>query len=289
MDEFYGLALHELFAFATVAREGSLRRASEALHITEPPLSRKIARLEAKLGARLFERGAAGLELTQAGREALEAVAPLLEMAFATEKKLRELEKKQRETLRIGLSGAFEQGVYERFLAKIRANGLALRTCAMPSPGLVREVLKGRLDAAFVALPLDIRGLNLASLGYSEKLCLALPEKPQMAPSAFKLADRKDIRLFWFKRSQNPAFFDNMAIKFKGANFNPQFLQEPPEHEILLARIAAGEGVAIMPESFAVIKRPGVCFCPLEENWRMEMGLIWRETETGELLKRLLQ
>ena len=53
--------------FAAVARGGSIREAAEELHVAQSALSRQILKLEAHLGAPLFQRHARGVELTSAG------------------------------------------------------------------------------------------------------------------------------------------------------------------------------------------------------------------------------
>jgi DNA-binding transcriptional LysR family regulator len=55
-----------------VARHGSFSRAAEALYLTQPAVSRQIAKLEQEAGVRLLERNARGLRLTEAGRVAVE-------------------------------------------------------------------------------------------------------------------------------------------------------------------------------------------------------------------------
>lgn len=61
----------QLKAFLAVVKEGSLGRAAEALHITEPAVSRTIKRLEVQLQAQLFERRTTGMELTSFGQALL--------------------------------------------------------------------------------------------------------------------------------------------------------------------------------------------------------------------------
>ena len=59
--------LQQLQAFATIVASGSLGRAAEVLHVTQPALSRSIRRLEEQVGAPLFERHSKGMQLTAIG------------------------------------------------------------------------------------------------------------------------------------------------------------------------------------------------------------------------------
>ncbi len=73
-----------LLAFNAVCETGSITGAARALHLSQPSISNTIALLERNLGTRLFERGRAGIELTQEGlalQRRAEALATLLEEA----------------------------------------------------------------------------------------------------------------------------------------------------------------------------------------------------------------
>ena len=62
------LNYHHLLYFWTVAKEGSLRRAGERLHISQPTISAQIRQLEEVLGERLFSRSTRRLTLTDPGQ-----------------------------------------------------------------------------------------------------------------------------------------------------------------------------------------------------------------------------
>jgi len=64
------LNYHHLRYFWMVAREGSVRRAAERLHVSQPTVSAQVHALEEALGARLFRRSGRGLALTEAGERA---------------------------------------------------------------------------------------------------------------------------------------------------------------------------------------------------------------------------
>lgn len=62
------MELHQLKTFVTVAREGSITRASERLHLSQPAVSAHIKAIEETLGLSLFERTAKGMSLTSDGQ-----------------------------------------------------------------------------------------------------------------------------------------------------------------------------------------------------------------------------
>ena len=64
------LNFHHLRYFWMVAREGSVRRAAERLHVSQPTVSSQVRSLEAALGVKLFRKSGRGLALTEAGERA---------------------------------------------------------------------------------------------------------------------------------------------------------------------------------------------------------------------------
>jgi DNA-binding transcriptional LysR family regulator len=65
------MSFDQLHSFVTIAEEGALVRAARRLHVSQPPLTRKLRSLEDELGAALFERTARGVQLTPAGEALL--------------------------------------------------------------------------------------------------------------------------------------------------------------------------------------------------------------------------
>ena len=158
--------------------------------------------------------------------------------------------------------------------------GERLRVTRETSPRLARAVRRGGLDAALVALPLEAPGLALRPLPYAEPLQAVLPESwPEARHGSPPLRALSGKSLFWFRRESNPAFFDHMRGVFAHVGFAPTYLEEPAEYDVLLARIASGEGL-------------GLVFAPLAEAalLRVQLGLAvlpGREELADELTREL--
>ncbi|MCW2853225.1 MAG: LysR family transcriptional regulator [Nocardioides sp.] len=73
------MRIEQLEYFAAVTQHGSLRRASERLHISQPALSEAISKLERELGVTLLDRRRSGARISQEGRQLLQHVEGVLE------------------------------------------------------------------------------------------------------------------------------------------------------------------------------------------------------------------
>lgn len=278
----YDLTIKALHYFAVAAEELNLRRAAERLFIAEPPLSRQIRNLELRLGVRLFERHSKGLELTEEGRSALEILQPLLAQYRNAIARLSLLRCDDEDAIMtVGLTTAFERSALERLQLALRNRyGAALHIEWSTSPALVRAVSRGRLRLAFVALPVDLCGLSCRPLGWRDDFVAALPAAwPEARKQTLLLKELNHKPLFWFKRSLNQAFHDFSKKRFREIGFTPDIRQEPLEHDVLLARVQAGEAAALLPGSFTVMGRPGVVYRELEDasGLGMELGVVAKD------------
>ncbi|OZQ43917.1 LysR family transcriptional regulator [Klebsiella variicola] len=270
----HSLDIRLLRAFAVVAEENNISRAAQRLFISQPPLTRHIRHLEAQLGVTLFQRHSKGLILTDAGREVLEMIRPLLVLQERTLAALSQLSAHSPQPLRLGLTTAFEQGIFAAVESALSDHTRTLHITRHASPALAQQVRKGKLDAALVALPLNTEGLHLHPLPYQEPLIAALPASwPEAATPALTPRALNHRPLFWFKRERNPDFFDYTRRIFDRAGYTPAYVEEPAEHDVLLARIARGEGMILLPASFSAIQRQGVVFCPVAEGDSMPLSL----------------
>lgn len=110
-----------------------------------------------------------------------------------------------------------------------------------------------------------------------------MPEKWEQSAREINPPDLNGRPFFWFPAHRNPYWHERMGKVFKTLDFRPDCIEEPLEYDVLLARVAAGEGWALVPQSFAAIRRGGVKFTKVRNVPPLEMGIIY-STKSGEEL-----
>ncbi|MGM0701279.1 MAG: LysR family transcriptional regulator [Pseudomonadota bacterium] len=147
--------LQTLRAFVTVAHEGSVSRAAERLHLTQPAISLKLKQLQESLGLSLFRRRPQGLALTSDGQALLPAAEKALAAAAAFESNARALHRTLRGRLRIGTIvdpefirlGAFLRGLVAR------APQLETELSHGMSGSVLERLRRDELDVGFYLAP----------------------------------------------------------------------------------------------------------------------------------------
>ena len=147
--------LEKIIAFEAVARLGSLHRASEELHISQPSLSVKIRNLEENLDCKFFHRSSKGVTLTGKGKELLSFAKDIMQMSGKLSDTLYQETDKVKGVLRLG---AYESiGKYfwpdlHRHFAKHYPD-LKLQLSVGRSRSLIEKVLQGDIDVALTIEP----------------------------------------------------------------------------------------------------------------------------------------
>jgi DNA-binding transcriptional LysR family regulator len=255
-----------LTLFTAVAETLNFRQAAQALHMSQPPLSRAIQLMEARLGVLLFERGTGGVALTPAGRRLLPKARRILALIAEAEAALVPEASVQR--LSLGLTNAIDHAWFAGPLARLRALKPAWRieTHVDSSPRLVRALRSRKLQAAWIAMPTEAPGLQLQPVQRQPMMVAMASAHPLARRRGLRLAQLQGEPMFWFERARQPAFVDHCQQVFSRHGFEPVTVAEPVDHHVLLAEVAAGRALALLPDSFASLKRAGVSYRPLAEG-----------------------
>ncbi|QIE26252.1 MULTISPECIES: LysR family transcriptional regulator [unclassified Caballeronia] len=237
----------DLQAFVAVVDSGSMVRAAEKLHLTQPGLTRRVQNLETMLGVELLDRQSKPLKPTAAGNEVV-ALARTVLRAVDDLMVVASPESEPSGELRIGMPPFLAEVALEKPVDLLRGAfpRLTLRVTAGWSPALLQSVERGSLDASIVMMPPGfappetLRTTLLASLPtvIVAARALGLPDTP------IKLADL--ARYQWVLNQDGCGMRSVLrrAIEAAGVPFNVAV--EAFGSELQLSLVARGLGIGLV-------------------------------------------
>ncbi len=283
--------LRQLRYFVAVAEELNFRRAAERLHLTQPPLSRQIADLEAALGVTLLKRDTRSVALTPAGEAALREFRTLLATFDAALERVARAKKSATRRLRFGMLYWSDLMGLAGVEEALRADGLVggIEVLSFASHESIAALKRGALDAALVVGPLSTQGMAHVKVGEERHAAFVPAKHPLAKRNVVALNDLKQLPAFFrFRRADNPALYDHFARQYAAAGF-----RHPEEAQAvgvmgLLAQIAAGRGGTIMPRTIAAKPYPGVRAIQLREAVTVDLELVVADHVDARLRAALL-
>jgi LysR family hydrogen peroxide-inducible transcriptional activator len=188
--------LRQLQYLKLLTEHGSFSRAAEAAHVTQPTLSAGIAELEKILGAPVVDRSRGGVILTDVGREASMRADLLLTGAEDLVQAARAAGRPLTGRFRLGVIPTIAPFLLPGALPKLRERfpDLKLYLREDLTQKLIAALKAGSLDAALIALPYDMAGLDWAHVEDDELLAAAPSNHPmartdKVTPALFDEAD----------------------------------------------------------------------------------------------------
>lgn len=168
--------LRQLQYLKLLAQHGSFSRAAEAAHVTQPTLSAGIQELEKILGAPLVDRARSGVILTAAGEETVRRAQAILTQADDLVQAARAAGEPLAGRFRLGVIPTIAPFLLPKALPAIRTRFPKLRLFLREdlTQRLVASLRTGALDAALIALPYDMSGLDYEHVE-DDELLAALP------------------------------------------------------------------------------------------------------------------
>jgi LysR family hydrogen peroxide-inducible transcriptional activator len=168
--------LRQLHYLKLLVEHGSFSRAAEAAHVTQPTLSAGIAELEKIIGAPVVDRARSGVILTAAGREAAVRAADILARSEDLVQAAQSAGQPLAGRFRLGVIPTIAPFLLPRALPILRDRFPKLKLYLREdlTAKLVAALKAGSLDAALIALPYDLTGLDFAHVE-DDELMAAFP------------------------------------------------------------------------------------------------------------------
>lgn len=296
------MELRHLRYFVAVAETGSISRAAEKLFIAQPPLSAQIRQLEDELGVPLLVRLPRGVALTAAGESFLADARAILARSQHAAARARQTHTLQGQLVRIGLMPSTTQSLLPGLVRALAGSKLGLQVEAheiSPSSRQLQALRNAEIDLGFIRLGVeDVPAEARASI--DDPYCLAMPARHALArgDGALKLSMAAHEPFVGFASHHQSDYSDQTLALCVEAGFRPDVRHVAGQFEGVLAMVACGLGVAIVPAScFAAPGRGLVRRRLTGSRYRSRLLMIAREEKPaapwrGEVLslaKRELQ
>ncbi|NMG66115.1 LysR family transcriptional regulator [Azoarcus indigens] len=263
-------SLKQIRYFLAVADLGGFTQAAAALFVAQPALSRQIAQLEEELGFQLFEREPRGVRLTPAGAVYRSRVGSVHNLLAAAAEEGGQLARGEAGVLRLLHSSSVParslMPALDRFLQ--RCPGARIDLDRIASETQIGEVAGGRADLGIIRLPVlrrdpAVRFLELPA----ERLWVALPEAHALAErEALAVADLREqpfVTAVHLERGGLARLVTDLCLS---RGFVPATARIISRKTSMLDLVAAGYGIAVVPERMTTLHPKGIRYLPLRDR-----------------------
>lgn len=265
--------LRRLTCFLAVADELNFSRAAQRLHMSQPPLSQQIRLLEQEMGAQLFERSRRAVTLTPAGLLLQEKARQIVELHQQAGELCRMAAHGLAGRLRIAFTASVP--LFDEFSAMLRDfrtryPEVELDLQHMTTGEQIAALTAGQIDIGFMRpspafrIPVPIREQTL----WRDELMLALPARQAAGSLPVALSGLADQPFVLHPTVLGGGLHEHILALCSEAGFVPRIAQPARETSTMLALVAAGLGLSIVPSVYERICPPGVVLQPLADAAR---------------------
>jgi len=240
---------NDLRYFCTLAETLHFGRAAQLLHITQPPLTRAIKRLEEELGVLLFIRDQRNFALTPAGEYLQRKGNVLLRGITELEKDVKKIADGKKGQLHITSVGSIVPvilGYVNKFTDKYP--DIHIKISQYTTTEQIRLIKSGGADIAFVRCPTTSEGLELHPI-FEECFVLVTPKTfHKKLDKAEDLAQLSGMSFISFPRELGRGSFDRIISLCNLGGYSPEIRHEPYQLDTAIRMVEFGMGITIVPE-----------------------------------------
>ena len=283
------MELRQIRSFLSVAETLHFGRTAELIHLSQPALSLQIRALEAEVGVRLLERNRRKTTLTPAGRAFRDAAIAGVAQLDRAIRNARLAADGKLGLLRIGfISTAGSELLPDTIRAFRELNPeveFSLRNILTAEQ--IQMLEAGALDIGFLRLPIGGHTqLEVATI-HREPFVLVVPAShPLGARIKVRLSEVAGQDFVMYDRKHAPGFHDQVFGMLRNAGIVPNVCQTAGEMPTLIALVAAGIGISILPTSAVKHNIAAVVACEIADPIPMsEIGLASARDNDSAVVK----
>jgi DNA-binding transcriptional LysR family regulator len=285
--------VRHLRAFVAVAEEQHFSRAAKRLHMAQPPLSQLIRSLEKSLQTQLFARTTRSVTLTVAGEVLLERARHILSAVEDAVVDVHRAERGELGRVRLGFTDLCAVDLLPLLAQQFQHQHPTVHLDLRGSYNSYEEIdllLADELDAGIIHGRITHPTLSSRPLRI-DRMVVALPSDHRLVSAeTIDLAALADDPFVMYPESRGSAIRENVIASCAAADFRPQTIREVQDSMAIVAVVAAGVGVAVLPSSFMEFQPPGCTYRPLAgHGHELALTLVWRSGDDSSVLQRFLE
>lgn len=285
------IEIRHIIAFIAVAEKLNFKKASIALNMTQPGLTRIIHRLEEDLGALLFKRTTRSVELTESGRVFLKEVIPALERLNTAITKTQSAEAGNIGYLKVAYMSFAINNKLPVLLKKFREHfpGIRVDLVYHPTEEQKKQLIDSQIDIGFILGDFSSPVVNQRTV-VTEKLVAVLPEGHSFADKpSLSVSDLKNEEFILGTPKDWKAFLPIINELCNQANFNPKVRQYVDTTDGIFGMVAAKLGITIFSECASHFRTKGLVIKELDDKAaQVTTSAVWLKHNTSKSLSKFL-
>ncbi len=246
------MEFRQLHYVIQIANERNFSRAAEKLHIAQPSLSQQLSKLEKELGVLLFKRSTNSVELTHAGDVFVKKAQQIVDMTDQLRREMEDIADMRKGRLVVGSLPMTGAHVLPHVLPVFREAfpNIEIVLIEETTRQLEQLTASGGTDVSLLSLPLIEPSLAYLPV-IEEGICLAVPPdhplaQPQYRDKEISVGLLKDEPFVLLKKGQGFRLIAHDLCA--AAGFDPRVVFESANIDTVQALVAAGMGVAFLPQ-----------------------------------------
>lgn len=271
--------IHHLIYFMEVARHRNFTKAAQALHVSQPSISKMIKVLEEELGVPLFARTTRQIELTDAGRAVLREAQQIVYSFQNLKSELSDVMQLKTGNILFGLPPMVGASFFPRIIGHFNNMypGITIKLIEVGSRQVETGIDDGSLDIGVVALPVKENSFEMFSFVKEPMMVITPPDHPLASKSKVSLIEIKDEPLAFYR--EDFSLHDTILDRCNERGFYPKIICESGQWDFIAEMVAANLGVALLPTTICRELDPArITSIPLVDPaiyW--DLAIIWKK------------
>ena len=268
--------------FLTVAREGSITRAANFLHLTQPTLSRQLQDLEKELGQKLFIRGSHNISLTPEGMILRKRAEEIVDMVDKTESVFRSISDTVSGDIYIGGGETESMKYIAEVIKDMREEYPAIKyhLYSGNAEDVTERLDKGLLDFGISIQPTDLSKYEYITLPSKDVWGVLMKKDSALAlKKEIKLDDLYDLPLICSRQVVRRTSVKNDFLEWFGGNFEKMNVAAT-YNLVYNARIMVEEGIGYaltLDKLVNTMHTSNIAFRPLSPKLESGLDIVWKK------------